>query len=343
MYGRRYSRRRTYARRVDRPLSASAFTDRDPSTILFTVYLTPLDHATYERVLLRPAPAHASQRIRPPPPSHQLPLFSSIMASLAPPFVPQMGMYYACYTPQRVLTYTHTASGAASTSRQPPLLKRSSSAISLPSPPSDMDVDAHTDVEDDDEDIKAFAELETGPCRPQAYLDLEDEEEIDELDSDQDVDVTAERPSLRLVGNLETSQNPFLTTARAQTEAHTRAERSTRPDHPQASPTHLTQRQRQRRQRNVVDKIHCAPKLGHDSLSAKGTLRSPPKAMGADDLSNPFIDRPWEVTANTADAGSDSDSDREDGGRRRRSAPSEERKVWRKGQAQRPDKVTYVL
>jgi hypothetical protein len=185
----------------------------------------------------------------------------------------------------------------------------------------DLDLDSVTGHDDD--------RLHDGIApRHRVIVAAHDEDEVDELESDVDM-LDDERPLSRLGGDLASSQNPFkvgsagsLSKERERQARLDAAAASARPDHPQASPTHVARgaAARRRRKHDDVEKIHVTPKLGHDSLSAKGTLRYPPQAMGADDLSNPFIDRPQDM--------------QEQAGNRSR---------WRKGEALRPDKVTYVL
>lgn len=227
-------------------------------------------------------------------------------------------------------------------------MKRSASAISLPSPPEELEtgpsrppyidlssgrakysdedesgLDASPSIRDDDE-------LDNNLHCSRARRQHDAEDEIDELESDVDM-LDEDEHVVRLGGDLASSRNPFRVDSpegaarerERQAEVSAAAARaSARPDHPQASPTHVARgvAARRRRKHDDVEKIHVNPRLGHDSLSAKGTVRHPPTAMGADDLANPFIDRPQDT--------------QDQAGKRAR---------WRKGQAVRPDKVTYVL
>ncbi|KDE03911.1 hypothetical protein MVLG_05603 [Microbotryum lychnidis-dioicae p1A1 Lamole] len=161
-----------------------------------------------------------------------------------------------------------------------PLLKRTNSVISLPSPPDET--------------------MSQGPLAPVVvYLSDEELNDTDlEEGGDDDDDVEASGPIARPQPKRSSSNrmlvdcNPFLVPSRRaiQEEQEKQARIEARPDHPHASPTHQA-----RRKRLQQDKI----KLDVGQANKQG-LGARTMGRGWDSPSNPFIAREGETAAPTA-------------------------------------------
>ncbi|GAA5863148.1 hypothetical protein JCM8547_002812 [Rhodosporidiobolus lusitaniae] len=201
-----------------------------------------------------------------------------------------------------------------------PQVQRTASMISLPSPPSDCDLDR--DFGDDGMDLDGGLEQ---PPRRSAFVPargFEDDEEVDQLDSDTDDDTLSSStrragsplagPAKRricalgspanLVGGGGASRrqllNPFLPAASSSSgpsaPSHSSFHASpNRPDFPHSSPT--------RRRRADPDRIKLAltpPQKSREELEQERARQEEHEArekklrmMGWDDPENPFVER----------------------------------------------------
>ncbi|ORY54168.1 hypothetical protein BCR35DRAFT_310450 [Leucosporidium creatinivorum] len=178
--------------------------------------------------------------------------------------------------PFTTTTSTCTSTSSTSQRRSSPSshsLKRTSSVISLPSPPDEL---AQPSLKHSYLDIGSDGDLED---------DDEQEEEVDQLDSDQDDDDEGDAHASTL--------NPFVvpstSTFKRQHQEQEEEQVASRPDHPQASPTHRAKRLRKGRELDRVSFSSAEKGKG----KGKGVN---PKGMGRgwDSPSNPFIEREGE-------------------------------------------------
>ncbi|KAK4048128.1 hypothetical protein OIV83_004998 [Microbotryomycetes sp. JL201] len=247
------------------------------------------------------------------------------MARLAPPFDSRF-----CFHDDEI--HEQQQRGAPATTNASPhrhTLKRSSSALSLPSPPDDISP-------------SLLLSRDSAGDYDMATVDGDFDDQIDELESDDEPCPAPQRPhyTTRPTAQQLYESDPFLAparrvsdtqvdsinrghlrvAARAQVCAAAPAASSS-----SASPIHMSPTDRARRKKQDRERIML------DGPIDSGKNHFGPRSMGKgwDSPGNPFIERP---TRATAAAGSQQQSENE-----------RDRETWTPGRAVKPDRLTYVF